>query len=464
MTKLGDDAIVLGGGMAGLLSARMLADHHRKVTVIDRDRFPEVGMHRKGVPQDRHIHALQTLGKRVIDELFPGATEELVELGAVVGEWGRDSTMCLSGRRLQPVDSGLELLAASRPLLEGHLRARLGRLPNVAFAEGRDVHGLVLDRNGVRVTGVRVLPRANGSAEEVLHADLVVDASGRGSRLPHWLEAVGYVAPTAVEPGLEVAYTSCRFPRLPSDDKHVIIVGAVPPERLRGGGAIAVEGDSWLVMLAGVLGQQAPTDLDAFVNYASTLAISDIHDLVRDREPLGEPVLMRYPTSSRRRYDRLERFPERLVVLGDALCSFNPVYGQGMSVAAKEALVLGECLESGAEAIGRRFFAAVEQLVDDAWDMAAGSDAQFIPELVAQRSMPERLLARYQARLLETAAHDPVVSSAFREVMAMVARPRSLVRPRIAARVLAGSWRTQRRTIEEPAVPPVAPVRSQARK
>lgn len=442
--RTGDHALVLGGSIAGVTAARALADRYRRVTVVDRDRFPAVGAHRRGTPQERHIHALQTRGARAVERLFPGATEELAEAGAVVGEWGRDSTMCFAGTRLQQVDAGLELLAATRPLIEGHLRQRLAVLPNVRILEGYDVHGLTVDGSGSAVTGARVLRRQDGSTAERIPADLVVDATGRGSRLPHWLEDLGFRAPSTEETGLEVAYTTMRYPRLPEDDKHVIIVSARPPAGGRGGGAIAVEGDAWTVTLVGLQGEQAPTEEDGFVEFAASLMFPDIHDIVRDREPLSEPVLMRYPTSRRRRYEQLDRFPERLVVLGDALCSFNPVYGQGMSVAAVEALALGRCLDDSARRIGRRFLAAAQDVVDDAWTMASDADARYVtPE--GGMSPPQRLVARYRLRLVEAAGHDPAVSRAFREVMAMTARPSSLVRPGVAARVLTSPWRRRRR-------------------
>ncbi len=453
-----DRAVVLGGSVAGVLAARVLADHYGKVTVVDRDMFPEPGLRRRGTPQDRHIHALQTLGKRGIEQLFPGVTEELVVDGAVTGELGRDSTMCFSGHRLRPVDAGLDLLAASRPLLEGHLRARLGQLPNVTFLEGHGAHGLVLDAADGCVVGVRVLPLRDGGVEDTLRADLVVDATGRGSRLPRWLEDVGYEAPDADESGLGVTYTSARFPRHVEDDKHVIIVAAVAPEGRRGGGAIAVEGDSWVVTLGGVLGEQAPTDLDGFVDYAATLAFPDVHELIRDREPLGDFVVMRYATGRRRRYERLDRFPDGLVVLGDALCSFNPVYGQGMSIAAAEALALAACLDDTDGSIGRRFLAAVQPVVDDAWNLAAGGDAQYVDN-GEPAPLPQQLVSRYQRRLIAVAEHDPEVSRAFREVMAMVARPPALLRPRIAARVLLGPLRARsgtRKQTEATSMDPVA--------
>lgn len=436
MNPIGDHAVVLGGSMAGVLAARVLADRYRRVTVVERDTLPAVGMRRRGVPQDRHIHALQTRGKRAIETLFPGATEELVEQGAVIGDWGSTATMCFSGHRLRSVEAGLDLLALSRPLLEGHLRARLGHLGNVTLSAGCEVHGLAVERD--RVTGARILQRRDSGAEVVLPADLVLDATGRGSRSPRWLHELGYPVPREDETGLEVTYTSCRFPREATDERHAIIVSAVHPGR-RGGGAIAVEGDSWVVTLGGVLGERAPTDVGGFVDYAATLAIPDIHELVRGREPLSEPVLMRYPTARRRRYELLDRFPGGVVVLGDALCSFNPVYGQGMSVAAVEALALGECLDAGDDAVGQRFFAAVTDLVGDAWGMAADGDAQYTR--ASPPSLPDRLAARFQRRMLETAAVDPVVARSFLEVMAMTARPTSLLRPRLVARVLAGGRR-----------------------
>lgn len=444
--RIGDHAVVLGGSMAGVLAARALADRYRKVTVVDRDHFPsEVGMRRRGVPQDRHIHALQPSGARAIETMFPGVTQELVDQGASLGDAGRHGRWCFAGNPLRTTTTGFELLTLSRPLLEGHLRARLGRLSNVAFLDDCDVHGLILDDTATRVTGVRILRRRDGSAEEVLPAELAVDATGRGSRLPHWLEDLGYPAPDEEETGLDVTYMTCRFPRRPTDDKRIIIVSAVPPHGRRGGGAIAVEGDSWLVTLGGVLGEQAPRDIDGFVEYASTLPVDDLHDLIRDREPLGEPVLMRFPTGRRRRYDTLDRFPEGLVVAGDALCSFNPVYGQGISVAAAEAVALGECLDDGLEAIGRRFLEAISTVVGDAWSMAAAGDARYMPKVAAKQSLPERLVGRYQQRLLEAATHDPVVAHAFLGVIGMLARPPALLHPRMAARVLASSlgWRSR---------------------
>ena len=183
--QVGDHAVVVGASMAGMLAAHVLAGSYAQVTLIDRDELPETAAHRHGVPHGRHLHALAARGQQALEELFPGLTAELVARGAPAGDLLADARFYLSGHRLRQAPSGLVLLCASRPLLEGHVRARLRALPNVRLLDRCDVVGLVTSPDGSRVTGVRVLRRADGSAEELLSADLVVDASGRGSRTRH---------------------------------------------------------------------------------------------------------------------------------------------------------------------------------------------------------------------------------------------------------------------------------------
>ena len=191
-TRIGDRAVVVGASMAGLLAAHVLANSYGQVIVIDRDQLPETSMHRRGVPHGRHLHALAARGQQALEELFPGLTAELVADGALAGSLLADARMYLSGHRLRQTDTGLVLLCASRPFLEAHVRARVRAHPNVTVLDRCDVVGLATTSDTRRVTGARVLRRADSSAEEVLTADLVVDASGRGSRAPVWLESLGY--------------------------------------------------------------------------------------------------------------------------------------------------------------------------------------------------------------------------------------------------------------------------------
>ena len=216
----------------------------------------------------------------------------------------------------------------------------------------------------------------------------------------------------------------------------------IPHDGRRGGVVLAVEGDRWIVTLVGLMGERPPADLDGFVEYARTLWVDDLHELVAAAEPLGEASTGGFPSYLRRRYDRLRRFPSRYVVTGDAVCSLNPVYAQGMSVAISEARALGQILDQhGLDQVGRRFFQRTKRTVDDAWTMATGADLGY-PAVEGPRPARWRLINAYVNRLLRVAHRDPVVATAFMEVNGMVAPPQHLMRPRIVSRVLTGG-RTQ---------------------
>lgn len=438
----GKRAVVLGGSIAGMLAARVLSPHHDRVTVVERDSFPVVGRRRKGVPQDRHVHALHPRGQRVMERLLPGLSDELVGEGAALGELGMDTRIVFGGRPLARTSTGHPVLAASRPLLEGHIRSRVLKLPNVEMLESCDALGIVVVDGSV--TGVRVLRRRDGATEEVVAADVVVEATGRQTRLPHWLEELGRTPPDEEVSELEVAYVSGRFARRPGDEAIVNVVSSIPPDGRAGGAALAAEGNSIVVTLSGLLGQVPPTEPDELVGYAATLVDPAIHDVIADREPLAEPVLMRIPPGRRRYYDRLTDLPAGLIPIGDALCSFNPVYGQGMSVAAVAAECLGECVAVGHEGLTPRYLASVNGILDHAWSMARGADASYIPSVRARQPLPVRLLGRYQERLVAAAADDPVVAGAFLETIGLVAEPQSLLRPAVALRVLAHAVKARR--------------------
>jgi 2-polyprenyl-6-methoxyphenol hydroxylase-like FAD-dependent oxidoreductase len=445
MTRhIGDRALVLGASMAGLLAARALTDSYGQVTVIDRDELPETPMHRRGVPHGRHLHALAARGQQALEELFCGLTAELVAHGAPAGNLLTDARLYLSGHRLRQTPTGLVLLCASRPFLESHVRGRVRALPNVSFLDRCDILGLATTPDGRRVTGARVLRRADGSAEELLGADLVVDATGRGSRTPVWLDALGYPRPEPEQVRIGLGYASRTY-RLPPGalDGQLAVLQAATPQHPRSGAVQALEGDRWMMTLAGILGDHPPTDPEGFLEFARSLQFPDIYEAVRDAEPLDDPVAFRFPASVRYRYERLPRFPAGLLVTGDAVASFNPIYGQGMSVAAVEALTLRRHLARGIEPHPGRWFRDLARVVDVPWDMAAGGDLVF-PGVPGRRTRRTRLISAYLTRLHAAAVHDASLSTAFIRVAGLVAPPQSLLRPGVALRVLRGGG-TRRR-------------------
>jgi 2-polyprenyl-6-methoxyphenol hydroxylase-like FAD-dependent oxidoreductase len=439
--QIGDRAVVLGASMAGLLAARVLTDSYGQVTVMDRDQLPETPMHRRGVPHGRHVHALLAAGQQALEELFPGLTAELVAHGASAGDVLANGRWYLNGHRLRQAPTGLVALCASRPLLEGHVRARVRALSNVRFLDRCDTLGLATTPDGRRVTGVRVLPRADGNAgaEQVLGADLVVDATGRGSRTPVWLEALGYARLQSEQVRIGLGYATRTY-RLPPDalGGDLGMLHAATPPHPRAGALLLLEGGRWMVTLAGILGDYPPTDPDGFLAFARSLRFPDLYQAIRDGEPLDAPVAFRFPASVRRRYERLDRFPDGLLVVGDAVCSFNPIYGQGMSVAAVEALLLRRHLERGVVPQPRRFFGDLARTVDVPWEIAVGGDLVF-PGVQGRRTLKVRLVNAYLARLHAAAGHDARLAGAFLRVAGLVAPPESLLRPGVVLRVLRAS-------------------------
>jgi hypothetical protein len=257
--QVGDRVVVLGASMAGLLAARVLADAFAQVTVVDRDQLPKGSAQRRGVPQGDHLHALLARGQQALEELFPGLTAALVAQGVPAGDMLANARLYLSGYRLRQAHTGLVLLCASRPVLEGHVRARVRELANVAFLDSCDIMGLAATPDGRRVTGARVQRREGGNAEEVLGADLVVDATGRGSRTPPWLETLGYARPVKdeVRIGLGYATRNYRLPRGALGGDLAALHG-LTPQHPRGGALQVLDAGRLMVTLGGVLGDHPP--------------------------------------------------------------------------------------------------------------------------------------------------------------------------------------------------------------
>jgi 2-polyprenyl-6-methoxyphenol hydroxylase-like FAD-dependent oxidoreductase len=429
-------AVVLGGSIAGLVAARVLVDSFDEVVVVERDRLPEGAEYRRGTPQAQHVHALLAGGQQAFEELFDGLTAELTGLGAPVGDMLEDVRVYFGGHRLRRSRSGLLGVHVSRPALEACIRARVRAMPSVTLLDECDAAGLTATREGTQVTGARIIRRADGSAEEMLAADLVVDTTGRHSRVPATLESLGYPRPPVerVEIGVGYATRTYRLDRDLLGGDLGILVGATP-EHPRGGALAAVEGGRSLLTLFGILGDHPPTDPVGFEQFAASLQFPEIHQAMRQVEPLDDPVAFRHPASVRHRYERLRRFPDGLMVMGDAVCTFNPIYGQGMSVVALQGIALRRHL---AELGGPRpleFLREVSRIVDLPWGMASGGDLAF-PGVEGRRTVGMRVLGAYVARLQAGAAHDARLGRAFLRVAGLVDPPQALLRPGVVARAL----------------------------
>ena len=422
-------AIVMGGSMAGLLTARVLSDHFVGVTIVERDAFPDGAAHRRGVPQARHTHGLLASGCEVLEEFFPGISGALRRRGAVSADLARDFRWFFEGGCLARFASDLNGLLLSRPLLEAAVRERVLRLPNVRRCDNAVVDGLTFDPRSRTVTGIRI-------GDEALAADLVVDAMGRGSRTPQWLKAVGYQRPREDAVYMALGYTTRFFRRSPGDlggDLGAVIPPT--PDGKKGGVMIAQEGDRWAVTLMSHFGDQAPEEIGGFIDFARTLPAPYIHEVIRHAEPLGVGTSTRFPASVRRRYEKLSAFPAGYLVVGDAMCSFNPIYGQGMSVAALEAVELERTLLENSKDLARRFFARAAKVVDNPWSIAVGNDLR-MPEAVGQRTIAGRFINWYISKLHRAGHSDGTVAFAFQQASNLLAPPASILHPRVALRVL----------------------------
>lgn len=438
---VGERAVVVGASVSGLLAARVLADWFDRVTVVERDELLDEPVARDGAPQTRHPHLLQGSGRAILDDLFPHFGDEFVAAGGLIIDAASDFNFYDEDGYVAHPPTRMPLYAGSRPLLEYVLRERVSDIDGIRLLDGCRVTDYRVDDAEETVTGVAV----RGESETALSADLTVDATGRASRTPTWLENQGYTPPEDAEVTVDLAYSTITVDR-DTDDKRAFWAPASPPYT-RGGGTIPIEAGRRQMLVNGVHGDEPPRDVDEFRTFASTLQIPELEEILEDHEILSEDVAYYpFPSNRRRYYEKLDRFPDGLLVVGDAIASYNPVYGQGMSVAAFHALVLHHTLaDDGLGNLAVRFFDEAEQVIDTAWLMAVGADFQF-PQTTGPKPRGAGLMGWYLSRLTRKAHTDRELAERLFRVIMMEEPPASLFRPGVMGRVLKPSVFSLQRT------------------
>jgi 2-polyprenyl-6-methoxyphenol hydroxylase-like FAD-dependent oxidoreductase len=426
-------AIVLGASIAGLLAARALSDSFEEVLLIERAALPDEPAPRPTVPQGRHSHGLLAGGIDALERLLPGLVAELGAKGCQSGDNLRDVSWVFGGKRLAVGDSGVPGLGVARPLLEHAIRARVLGLRGVRIRTGGRAVGLMVSDG--RVTDVRIV--APDGSEHTVSADLVVDAMGRASTLPEFLERTGYAVPRVEEVALETNYVSRTYTRTKAHASYgvgVLLISS--PQVPRGGTAFAIEEGVWIVSQYGFGSVRPPLDTAGYQDFARSLAGPELARLLETSEPLDEPATMKFASSRRRRYEKLRRFPDGLFVCGDAIASFNPTFGQGITVTALQAERLGRMGPSVAEpGANRRFLREASEIVDIAWNTAAGRSFTF-EGVQGRPTFAMRISNLYLPYVVARAHSDVTVATALMRAIHFLAPPSSLFAPAILAKVL----------------------------
>jgi 2-polyprenyl-6-methoxyphenol hydroxylase-like FAD-dependent oxidoreductase len=428
-------AVVIGASMAGLLAACALSETFNRVVLVERDLLPDHPSDRRGVPQGKHLHGLLAGGLVALSKLFPGFEDDLLAAGAVRSDVQSDIHWWVDAQLIKPEPSGIIGFSCSRRLLEHTVRQRVKALPEVEIIDHCDVLGLVSTDDGKTISGVRIKSRASAEAAE-LPADLVIDATGRASRSSQWLTALGYQAAEEARIPVDITYVTQQYRREPGQlDGRAGTSTASYPDLPIGAFLLALEDDTFMLTVGGIYGETPPMDDDGLAEFAGKLPTRDFADFLRTATRISDPVKAHYPFSVRKHYEKLTDFPAGYLVVGDALCSFNPVFAQGMSVAAAEAILLRDLLLAGSANPAADFFAAAAEIIDVPWLTAVNADLRYPQAKVAQTD-DDKALDAYLTLVYRAAAVDRTVATAIVRVINLLDTPeRLLLEPTMVERV-----------------------------
>ncbi|WP_373525778.1 FAD-dependent oxidoreductase [Nostoc sp.] len=437
-------AIVIGGSIAGLLTAQVLTKYFDRITIVERDRFPDQPKQRQGIPQAHHVHVLLIRGQQILEQLFPGIMAELADWGTPIINWTSDCLWLGFNGWSPRFGSNLSTRTCSRNLLEWTIRRRLAANERVVFVQAAQVTSLLSNPSKTSVTGVQVSFGNETKAD--IPANLVVDASGRNSRTPEWLQALGYESPQETVVNSFLGYAS-RWYHLPEGfqpDWQTLIIWPKPPNKTRSGMLYPVEGNRWIVTLAGVGRDYPPTDEAGFLDFARSLRSPMIYEAIKDAQPLSSIFAYKRTENHLRHYEKLSKLPEGLLLIGDAVCAFNPIYGQGMTTAALGALTLDECLskqlsdQSDGNLIGlsRYFQQQLSKVISSPWLMSTGEDFRWPTTEGGKPDLITKLTQQYLYQVFLLQANSAQIHELFLEVLNMLKPPSAFFQPGIFIQVL----------------------------
>lgn len=429
-------AIVVGGGHAGLLAARVLSDHFDEVTVVERDRIGPDTTFRAGVPQGYHPHFLMAKGAQILDGMFPGLLAEMAEAGAPFFDHGEGIRLEFPSGWTPWTTTGIVIQGFSRPFLEQRIRRRVTALKNVTVLDGFTVDRLLFKQGPLRVSGVSGRD-GTGTDPQDLTADLVVTAAGRGSRLGDWLKEAGVSEPVTKRIDVKVSYTSRTYQGPPDDGWKVTLAYLYAPAARRGGGILELESGTCMAMAMGIGDEGCPPEQEAFLKFAGSLSFTNMADYIVRHEPLND--IHRFIDHGDRwlQVHRAGHWPEGLMVIGDALCRFNPIYGQGLTVAGMHANALETVLRHGGTA--REYHRRAAKATRVPWLMATSSDLHWNPD--TRPGALARLSHWHFGRVIDRMPGDPDLFRRFALVQHMLAGPGVLATPSVL-------WRLARRPRE----------------
>lgn len=439
---LGEKALVIGGSIAGLLAARILSEFYEEVLIIEKDKKNEKDLARTGVPQGLHGHALLKSGEEILTELFPGIVDELIADGSVKSDFTSKLAWNHHGSWKMKYHAGVSIIQQSRPFLEWHIQRRLEMIPNISFLYGTKAIKLLINSDSTEVTGIEI---QKDGATATYTVDFVVDASGAGSTTSNWLQQLGFDTPEKTEVKVNLFYASRIYSELSSTNKewNNLLVYPNPPSQNHGGSISPIENQRWMVTLLGYGVDSPPRNGDEFLQYSKNLERPDVYEAIKNARPETDVSVYRFPALWRFSYERLKRFPNRLVVIGDAYCRIDPVFGQGMSIAALEAIALKKQLQKALQKNSLRHISlnthrSFSKIIDVPWLIALTEDFRF-SHTVGNKPFGLPLLKWYVKRVILACENNQHVYGKLINVLQLKAHPVSLFAPTTLKAVLFSS-------------------------